>query len=197
MIRFLVSCLLFLVIFTGPIYAIEDIGQSEISPASPLYFLKIVKENIELKLAFTPNIKMIRELEFATRRLREVNSLIPINRQELIPSERALLIEPTLERYWYFLQNVPGSGPERQTLAIHLETLERIYDRVTNQRARMAIRASINRLIGRADLPQSSKLLACTFLTKEASSSALTEVERSILLERSANCFKSDFRIYN
>lgn len=176
---------LFWMVFLGScntLYATEDIGESRISPASPIYFLKTIRESIELKFAATPRVKMIRELEFATRRLREVKSLIPTDHQDLI--------EPTLERYWYHLQNLPEKL-ELETLAIHLETLERVYNQVSNTRAKMAMRAAINRLVNRADLPRSAKLPACTFLINEASSSSLTEVEKAILLERAQKCFKS------
>ncbi len=175
----LILCLLFTVTCTlSTAYASENIGQSRISPASPLYFLKTIRENIELKFAATPRVGQIRQLEFATRRLREVKSLIPITRQDLI--------EPTLERYWYHLQAVDNAG---EVLGIHIETLESIYSQVSNKRARMAIRATVNRIVQRADLLGSAKVPACNFLTKEASSSGLNEVEREILSGRGSNCY--------
>lgn len=167
--------------YTFPVYALEDIGSSRISPASPFYFLKTIRENIELKLAFTPNVKLVREMEFATRRLREVKSLVPTTHQELV--------EPTLERYWYHLQKISDKQGEKDILAIHLETLESVYDQMSHIRARRAIRAAINRLAGRVDVPSQARVPACNFLTKEASGSSLNEVEREILLGRGSSCY--------
>lgn len=170
------------------VYAFEDIGSSRISPASSFYFLKTIRENIELKFAGTPRVRMIRELEFATRRLREVKSLVAKESEDLIA--------PTLERYWYHVQNLPDKDLQDQdfsarineSLSIHLETLQEVYNYISNRRAKMAIRATINRLVGRADLPRNARLSACIFLTKEASSSALTQTERVIYKERGQKC---------
>ncbi len=181
-----------------PVFASEDIGSSKISPASSFYFLKTIRENIEMKFAGTQRVKLIRQLEFATRRLREVKSLVGNKSEDLIV--------PTMERYWYHIQSLPDKNLQDQdfstriteNLAIHLETLERVYNQLLNEhssssskRAKMAIRATINRLVGRADLPRNARLPACIFLTKEASSSALNETERQILKERAGNCFKN------
>lgn len=165
-----------------------DIGQSKIHPAHPLYFLKTVREILELKFAATQRIKMIRQLEIATRRLREVKSLTLVNRQDLI--------EQNLERYWYHIQSLPvkiSNDKELEkkivhNLAIHLETLKTIDDQVSNPRAKMAIRATVNRITQRAGLPKNVKFSACAFLTKEASSPALNEVEKAVLLDRAAKC---------
>jgi len=51
--------------FPYPAFAVDDIGQSKIYPTSPLYFLKSVKEILELKFAPTSEIKAIRYLEFS------------------------------------------------------------------------------------------------------------------------------------
>lgn len=175
----------FLVSSCGSVLAIENIGQSRISPASPIYFLKTIRENIELKFAATPRVTQIRQLEFATRRLREVKSLIG--------SSSEALIEPTLERYWYKLQNVSEKEGLRDVLSIHLETLEGLYNQISNLRAKMAVRAAVNRIIQRVDVPAGSKLVACNFLAKEASSPAFTRAEKAVLLERTQKCFNSTY----
>lgn len=168
----------------------NDIGQSLIHPATPFYFLKTIRENLELKFALTPRIKFFRQLEFATRRLRETKALIPKN-EDLIP--------PTLERYSSHVKTLPDKDLEdeeiqiriEESLVVHLETLQKIYDQVSNKRAKMAIRASLNRIIQRADVPAFAKLLICNLFAKEASSSALNQTERVVYLERSQKCFES------
>ena len=168
----------------------NDIGVSKITPASYFYFLKTVREGIEIKLAFTPHVKLIRQLEFATRRLREVKSLIPTPHQDLI--------QPTLERYSAYLNSLPQKDLQdeevatriKESLIVHLEVLEQIYPKITNKSAKMAIRAAINRIALRADVPILGRLPVCNFLQKEATSLNLIEVEKEILLERAHTCFK-------
>lgn len=170
----------------------DDIGSSQIHPAHPLYFLKTVRESFEMHFAQTSKVKFIRHLEFATRRLREVKSLIPTNRQDLI--------EPTMERYWHQISNLPDKNLEFEGLAkeisdslvIHIKTLEKVYLQVSNQRAKMAIRSALNRLMSRQDIPSYARIPVCEFFSKEASSSALNEVERAILTERAQNCSKEN-----
>lgn len=167
----------------------NDIGVSRITPASFFYFLKTVRENIELKLAFTPHVKKIRNLEFATRRLREVKSLV---------NGREDLIQPTMERYWFQLNQIDpkdDSDPEvvtrvKESLTVHLEVLQSIYDKLTNPSAKLSVRSVINRITLRLDLPISAKIPACFFLQKESTSSAISESEREILIERAQTCFK-------
>lgn len=168
----------------------NDIGESKLHPASLLYFLKGVREAVEFKMAFTPRVKLFRQLEFATRRLREVKSLISVGREDLIAT--------TLEQYWYYINSLPQKGLEeeeiglriKESLTIHLETLERIYEKVTDNHGKIAIRSAINRIIKRSDVPGDSKNLACNFLAKEASGSGLTEPERQILNERAEKCYQ-------
>lgn len=73
---------------------------------------------------------------------------------------------------------------------MHLEVLEQTYDKITNKSAKMSIRAAINRIVQRMDIPLFARLPACKFLEKEATSSALTEPERQILFDRANNCFQ-------
>lgn len=168
----------------------NDIGVSKITPSSFFYFLKTVRESLEMKLAFTPHVKRIRQLEFATRRLRETKSLVG-GREDLIP--------PTLERYWSYINSLPYKNLEdsevairiKETLTVHLEVLEQIYDKITNKSAKMSIRATVNRIVQRLDVPIFARFPVCKFLEKEATSSALTEPERQILLNRANNCFQN------
>lgn len=175
----------------GSVFAKDDdnIGQSLIHPASPLYFLKTIRENFELKFAGTTRVRIFRELEFATRRLRETRTLISIN-QDLIP--------PTLERYSSYLSKLPDKDLKdqeialrvKESLAVHLDVLQKIYDQVSNNRAKIAIRAAINRIIQRADIPKYARLPVCNFFAKEATSSGLNQTESVVFLERSKKCFQ-------
>lgn len=181
-----------------------DIGESLIHPASPLYFLKAIREQIELFLAQKSEIKAQRQLEFSQRRLREVNALVKKNRQDLVDS--------TLERYKFHLseaQNLSNSSEELtakigEATARHLDILQRIYDQVGNPRAKQAIRAAIERneehirkLMGKLSLVEQQKLirqtakrqaLACLFLEREASGSGINDTERAYLKSKVADC---------
>lgn len=172
-------------------YAQDDIGQSKIHPAHPLYFLKAVRESLEMHFAQTPNVKMLRQLEFATRRLREVKSLIFENRQDLIAAN--------LERYWFHMNTVLEYRPReewlililRSTIASHIDALEKIYKQVEERSAKISIRSVIFRVITGSDIPKEDRQKGCRFLAKEATSSALNEVERAILRERAILCSKN------
>lgn len=188
---FLLSAIIFLT--SCNVYAQDnDIGYSQLHPAHPLYFLKSIREEFEKYFAKVPKVKFMRSLEFATRRLREVKSLITVERQDLV--------EPNLERYWFYISSLPDKDLEdnelretiEDTLVIHIKTLTKIYPQLSNLRAKMSIRSVLNRLTQRADLPDYAKLSVCEFLAIEATSSAqLNEAERAILKERSQTCFNS------
>lgn len=188
---FLLTAIFFLGSCNNAFAKENDIGQSILHPAHPLYFLKTIRESLELKFAGTRKVVYIRRLEFATRRLREVKSLIQVGNFELII--------PTLENYSSQLNSLPDQGlQEKEVLKViennlsnHLEVLQHIYYQIENSRAKMALRATINRIIQRADLPPSARLLGCGFLSKEASSSALNEVEKATLLQRVQKCYQS------
>lgn len=178
-------------------YALEEIGQSKLHPASPLYFLKIIRENLEMKFAGNRKIVMIRRLEFATRRLREVKSLILANKFELII--------PALENYWFQINSIPDKelGDQKliamiaNNLSTHLEILENLYPNLSDVRVKMAIRTAINRLVQRLDMPNSTREHGCNFLAKEATmSSLLNETEKAVLKMRSEKCFKIMKEIY-
>lgn len=167
---------------------VNDIGYSRIHPAHPLYFLKGVRENLEMHFAQTPRVKFIRQLEFATRRLREVNSLILKNRQDLI--------EPNLLRYWVYVSTLIDKNSKNKdvmqeitdNLRVHTENLEKIYFQLTNLRAKMAVRSTLNKIIEKVDLPIPVKITVCNLFTREATASALNEAEREVYKERAQKC---------
>lgn len=195
----------------GSVLATDGIGEAKIDPTSPIYFLKTIRESLELKLALNRNIKVLRYLEFAGRRIREVNSLVGKNSPYLIP--------PTLERYWVnfnHLNELLDIRDEKavaiiiQEISLHLNSLVFSYGHLSNPRAKMAIRAAINRLSIEnkmlleklADMNNSkmdpiidklylSQTLACDFLNKEASQSGLNDTEKEVLIDRAASCFQS------
>lgn len=166
---------------------VPDIGYSRITPASPVYFLKGVRESLELRFAGTPRVKMIRKLEFATRRLREAKTLI---------LQDAQLIQPTLERYMAELNSLPREHQEnselglmiKEVLTAHLPVLEQMYSQTSNSKAKIAIRSVMNRIIQRADVSSSAREPVCKLFSKEASSIALNEVEKMVLAERARKC---------
>lgn len=179
------------VILPSDSFALDDIGYSRIHPASPLYFLKAVREKLELHFAATYRVRMIRQLEFATRRLRETKTLIAKNKEELIP--------PTMERYIAHLHSLTDKHQKndefeivtQNTLPIHLAVLQKIYHQAATPRAKIAIRSVMNRIIQRADVPNDAKLPVCNFFTKEASSSGLNQTEQVVLQQRAQKCFDS------
>lgn len=198
------------VIFTPGIVFAKDptLGKSRISPASPFYFLKPIREILEIKFAGTTHIKALFKLEFANRRIREVNSLVKTPEEDLI--------QPTLEKYWFFLQQLKSildlnnkemAGKVTGAAAMQMDDLQRAYREVTDPKAKMSLRLAIFRLSeweqGLIDrfklLPQSEpaliekvinlKVSGCNFLSKEASSAALNEVEKTVFASRANSCF--------
>lgn len=190
----------------------SDIGQSRIHPASPLYFLKTIREILELKSSPSNGIKLLRYLEFSTRRIREVNALFKNNRPDLIPQ--------TLEKYWGHLNklnslvNIHDNSAMRQiveSMTQQLNTLETIYDQIDDRRAKMAIRLTLNRVSSENvilftkinkgvketikpsahDVVQKiylNQILTCNLLVRQASESGLNDVEKVVLKERAQEC---------
>lgn len=197
----------YFLLFTFPIHAQEDgIGESRINAASPLYFLTSVREILELKFARTTQAKASRILEFADRRLKEVNSLTNVSREELI--------EPTLEQYWFYLHELQGKvtlQDEIMTAKVggeavkDMDVLLEVYNRVSVPSAKRSVRLAIYRLsqwdqqfadklilVKQPVLAQKimdSKLTGCEFLSQEASSSALAGVEKGVFAKRAQKCF--------
>lgn len=187
-----ITSLLFFVLFSScnAVYALEEnVGFARISPSSPIYFLKTIREDLELKFAGTTRTKIIRQMEFATRRLRESKSLVGTKDEDLI--------QATLERYWYNLSHVLNFTPKDKELAlltnhvvgVHLKELENMYTQLKSDRAQLSIRSAVNRLMQNSEASGSTRFLGCNFLLKESSSSALTQAERVILKERGDSCF--------
>ena len=195
-----------LTLYPLPVYA-QDIGQAKIHPASPVYFLKSFKEILELKVS-KPDQKGLKYFEFAQRRIREVNALTLANRADLIP--------PALEKYSLYMEKVLGhldfknANLARRVLEYvkgHIISLDRVFGQTQNQRAKIAIRAAIFRLFEwHQSLPerlsvetklsilpqiQEDERLICDFLSKEASSSALNDTEKAVLIERVQKCFQN------
>lgn len=207
------SFLLFVLLFTVhctlyPAFAADEIGQSKIYPTHPLYFLKSVREILELKFAPTSGIKAVRYLEFSQRRIREVKALVETRHFEMIA--------PTLEHYLFNLQKVLGlmdlknkanAGQLLEIISTHERVLDNLYSQIESEPGKRAVRTTLFKLSEwnrqfqeRLDpkfqemffgsLRQSQSKI-CNFLQKEASSSALNEVEKAVLSERVQKCYQS------
>ncbi|MDO8576801.1 MAG: DUF5667 domain-containing protein [Candidatus Daviesbacteria bacterium] len=207
----LVILLLFLnfTLLISPAYAQSpDIGQARINAASPLYFLKSIQEILQLKFAKTPNDRYLNRLKFITRRVAEVKSLAGTSREDLI--------EPTLEKYWSQFQELRSTTNLKDWetakkvsygMVAQMDSLQTVFTQVSNPRAKRSVRLAVNRiseweggfmgqiiLFGQPALTQdiiNSRLSGCNFLSKEASSSALNEVEKTVFVERAKKCFPS------
>lgn len=181
-----------------------QVGFSQISPASPLYFLKAVRENFEWRLAKKKGEQVSRQLEFAQRRLREINSLLG--------GKDESFIAPTANRYQAQMDkasSISGDSDDLQLvltdyLSRHLLVLEDQYSRTSDRLGQVFLRATIEKdqelsqkLIDKAGGDYKDRLtitlsqsqyLTCQFFIKEASLSALNEVEREDLSQRAQNC---------
>lgn len=185
--KFKIIALILLLTFVSPVFAQTDIiGKSRITPASPLYFLKGVREILELKFAGTTNVRAIRQLEFATRRIREVKSLALTNQQNLI--------EPTLEKYAWHLQELKGLvhpkdvgmvNKVNESLTTQINVLQEVYKQTGDPKVKRSIRLAVFRI---SEKFTAAGPAACSFLSKEASASGLNEVERGVLSERGQKC---------
>jgi hypothetical protein len=184
-----------------------NIGYSLIDPAHPLYFLKTAKEYLEVHF-FSPVTdisKVTRNLEFAQRRLREVNSLIKDKRQDLIV--------PMMEQYKNYLNLTDKIAPDKENIkteiaqskARHIDVLMRLYDQIGDPAAKRAIRSAIVEAENynghalqdiqdpsiKADLTEKisqRQKLVCAFLSREASSSALNDTERYYFSQKAREC---------
>lgn len=181
-----------------------EIGSSLIGPASPIYFLKTIREKIELKLSSSAQSIVLRQLEFAHRRLRETNNLVKNKRQDLI--------QVTMERYrqHFNLANQKAVGDKdlqmkvAEAVARNLDVLIRVYDQVGDPSAKREIRASTifseklsRQILDGLDLANQQLLIgkvakrqaaACKFLSREASGSGLTDSELEILRNNVKDC---------
>ncbi len=188
-----------------------EVGDALISPASSLYFLKALRERIEMMFSNDNEVKAHRQLEFSVRRLREVKSLIEENRQDLI--------EETLERYKDEIKQLSSlsfrDDKLKETLgasvARHLYVLQTLYLQVNEKGAKRAVRATIqelmdfnkkllsemedktlkNALMEKTALRQAA---ACQFLAGEVTSADLNEPEKQILKEYVDMCQKDSLK---
>lgn len=175
-----------------------DIGYSRIDPLSPIYFLKTVREDLEMMVALTPRVKLLRELEFATRRLREAKTLLEKSAGPF-SGKNEDLIPPTLERYNSQINSIQSEklkdqeiiGRIKESLVTHIDVLQKMYVLSKNLRTKMFIRSSMNKLVSRSDVENSSKMSICNLFLKEASSSSLNQAEQVILKDRGQICLDS------
>ena len=184
-----------------------EIGEALITPESPLYFLKMLRERVEVYFSSSDQVILNRQVEFALRRLREVNALAKKNSPDLIPT--------TVEKYKYHLDEVSKMPKTDETdqvragesVARHLYVLQRIYDSLGNPRAKQAVLSAMERAETFSqelleDLSQESKeelvqkvalrqAAACSFFLRESTSSALNEVEKYEVGKKVERCQRS------
>ncbi len=177
---FIVSLALFLPPCFNVFASGSELGFAKISPASPFYFLEVIREDLEMKLSFKYPAKIQKQIEFSKRRIQEVNTLTLSNSQDLIAA--------SLENYKSSLSSIPQAPLTEPLLKAQLSDLLTDYPQVSNTQARMAVRAAINQLSLRKDLSKADKLPACDFLKTEASSSALSQTEVFVLTQRAEKC---------
>lgn len=205
--RIIIIVAFYLFLLTTPAFA-QNVGSSRLSPDNPLYFLKAIRESLEIQFAGTEKVRVLKRLEFAQRRLREVNSLAASHREDLVaPNIEKFLLEINLVRP---VKDVSMNPTVSNSLGHYMEVLVAIHDSLTDPRAKLAIRSAIYRLMdfnytyytnmqpivaNKIFPPQESKFKrGCDLLTKEASSSALNESERQILKERGEKCRLNQLR---
>ncbi|MDO8619604.1 MAG: DUF5667 domain-containing protein [Candidatus Daviesbacteria bacterium] len=224
----ILTLLSFLFTFSGPVLALTapatssaiidpgklEVGEALISPASSLYFLKALRERIELFMSADSQVRAQRELEFAVRRLREVNTLIEKNRQDLI--------EETLQRYkdaiWQARDLAADNSTDEsfqegigESVARHLYVLQTLYNQTNNLNAKRAVRASVQEIMdyenglikGIKDPALKQELITrvglrmqagCQFLEEQVNSSDLNQTQQAILQEYVTNCQKDSLK---
>lgn len=186
---FLLTTIFFLSSCNSAFALEENVGIAKIDSSSPIFFLKTIKEEIELKFALTPRTKILRQLEYTTRRLRESKALVGSKNEDLI--------QASLERYGVSFNQVLTFRPRDEDLTllinhvigVHVKEFINMYERLNSAKAKRGIRAAINRLMVGSDVTGAARDLGCNFLLKEASSSALTQSEQVIFLKRGQACF--------
>lgn len=182
-----------------------EVGDSLISPASSLYFLKALRERIELAMSSNTQMQSQRQLEFTVRRLREVKSLIEERREDLIPE--------TLERYKDSLNQLNGISKNDEglqealgeSIARHAYILQTLYYQTSDPSAKRAIRSAIEAVVNyntklltnlendllRQQLTSSvglRQIAACQFLASQTKASELNDAERVILKDDASKC---------
>lgn len=180
----------FMLSFCNSAYALEEnVGIAKIDPSSPIFFLKTLREELELKFALPPRTKILRHLEFATRRLRESKALVGSQNEDLI--------QASLERYGVSFNKVLTFRPRDEGLTllinhvigVHVLEFEGMYKQLKSPKAKIALRSQVYYLIQNSDVSPPTRIFGCSFLLKESSSSALTQTEQVILKMRADKCF--------
>ena len=196
-----VNCTLYPIYAQAPIESGQDIGSSRLSPENPLYFLKPVREILEIKFAGTEKVRILKRLEFAERRLREVNSLIIAKREDLVaPNMEKFLLEINL------LKPVPDVRLPLVSVSLgrYMEILVSLYNNTTDPKAKLGIRSIVYRVMdfnnsyymnmdpGLAiklfPLQSAKFATGCSLLASESLNTSLNESERQILKERGEKC---------
>lgn len=186
------ASILAIVLFSGcnSAYALEEnVGIAKIDPSSPIFFLKTVREELELKFAGTPRTKILRHLEFATRRLRESKALVGSQNEDLI--------QASLERYGVSFKKVLDFRPRDEGLTllinhvigVHVLEFDRMYEQLKSPKAKIALRSQVYYLIQNSDVSPQMRIFGCSFLLRESSSSGLSQTEQVILKMRADKCF--------
>jgi hypothetical protein len=185
------SLILVFVLFTScnTVYALEEnVGKAMLYPSNPFYSLKTIREGIEMQFAGTKRTRLLRQLEFATRRLREAKALEGSSNEDLI--------QRTMEYYWKSLNTVLSSQPMDDTLvillnhviAIHFKEFENLYSDLSSEKAKRAIRALITKMGRYEHIPTDVKVKICNFLLRESTSSTLNKSEQAIYRLRAQEC---------
>ncbi len=186
-----------------------EVGDSLISPSSPLYFFKSWRESLELYFASNNTIKAQRELEFSVRRLREVKTLLDENRQDLIPITLGIY-KNSLESVRKYSAGDKSVGAELGlSIARHMYVLQSLYYQMSSSEAKFADREAIRYIIEYnrnllSNLNQEDKglfmdklklreIAACQFLRTEARASDISADEKKLISEVLLAC-KNDVK---
>lgn len=177
-----------------------EVGDSLISPSSPLYFFKSWREKLELYLAPNDVTRAQRELEFSVRRLREVKTLLDENRQDLVPATLKMYIKD-LEMVKTYSANSQDTKLELGlSIARHMYILQSLYYRMSMDEAKFTDRDAIRYILKyNQDLLSSGssqeerelfrdklklrEIAACQFLRTEARASDMSPDEKKLISE--------------
>ncbi len=174
-----------------------NVGESRISPASPLYFIKYLRENFEMFLTGSNNALLYRQLEFGRRRLREI--------QTLIKEKRLDLVDRNLDRYRSSMKSVDelaSKVPQEQlqvatTLSQYQDSLRHLYGEIADLPIKQKILLQVDRdrqfdsrLLNNLNVSPRPQILdylnlrqevICKFLEKEASATGMSGKIRGCL----------------
>ncbi len=178
-----------------------ELTAAEISPASWLFFIRTLKENFEYSFA---EDKLAKKFEFPKNRVKEAYSAHQDGREDLIEP----LMEEYRNLYSYFYSSPFGNVKVKmiQRFSSDINLLVALYGEVEDERAKRAIRASIDRIqaynwkvltdpniIQGTDLlaeVKPSLFMACNLIGNEAKDPSLNQAESAILEEKFNQCIK-------